>query len=682
MGHKVTFVPDNLTVEVPPGTSLRQAAAMAGIGLKSVCDGEGTCGMCLVRIVGGQPDAARRLGGNVAPKRRREGFIPACRTMVEGDLVVEVPDFSRLAQHRVLLEKLRSGEVLAEEGAHIGGRFGLDPLLTRLTLRLDPPTLTENASDWSRLVTALRRAAGRPGLTVGADLDLLRRLPAALREGGWEVSLWLRGWADALGDLTGAVSGDGGGVAAEVGAGVGGEVSIGRGAGDGLARAGFSDCPPAVQVVDIVPGRSETPNLGLAVDIGTTSVVTELVDLDRGRTLAARGTFNHQARFGDDVITRIIHAVENPGGLDELNRAVVETINELIDGLCPAAGCRPSDIRAVVAAGNTTMEHLFLGLPPGYIRLEPYIPVAVEFPIVRAGELGLGVNPAAPVRCVPSVASYVGGDITAGVLVTEVAERDEVSLFIDIGTNGEMVLGNREWMVACACSAGPCFEGGGITHGMRAVPGAIERLDIGPDYEVTVETVGGIEPKGICGSGLVDALAKLREAGIIDRAGKFQKVPSDRLRDGPDGPEFVLVRGRAAGGDIVITEADVKNLIRAKGAVYAGIRSLLAAVNLGLGDIDRIYIAGGFGNYLNVRDAVRIGMLPDVDPGRYRFVGNTSVKGARAALLSRAAFEKTRELAAKMTYLELSAGRGFMEEFVSALFLPHTDLSQFPSVEA
>ncbi len=672
MAFKVAFVPDDLSVDVAPGTTLRQAAAMAGIELKSVCGGEGTCGLCLVKVLEGG-SAARQLGGNVAPKRRREGYVPACRTLVEGDLTVEVPDFARLAQHRVLVEKIRKGEVLAEEEADVLARYGLDPLLRRVTLKLDPPTLTENVSDWTRLTAALRRemsAAGAGSATIGGDLALLQKLPAALRRGDWEVTLWLRGWEDALASAPGAGGTGGPGTGAGGGAGHG---------GNGSAASTFSDVPAKVTVVDVAPGRVDRPNLGLAVDIGTTSVVTHLVDLDRGATVAARGTFNHQARYGDDVITRIIHAAEAPDGLAQLQGAVTESINELVDGLCLACGVMSTDIRAVVAAGNTTMEHLFLGIPPDYIRLEPYIPAAVEFPIVPAGQLGLRVNPAAPVRCVPSVASYVGGDITAGVLVTGVADRDEVTLFIDIGTNGEMVLGNREWMVACACSAGPCFEGGGITHGMRAVPGAIERLEIGPDYEVSLETVGGGEPKGICGSGLVDALAKLREAGVIDRAGKFQPVPSPRYRSGPDGPEFVLYRG--ASGDIVITEADVKNLIRAKGAVYAGIRSLLGAVDLGLGDIQRIYIAGGFGNYLNVRDAVRIGMLPDVDVSRYRFVGNTSVKGARAALLSRRAFEATRELASRMTYLELSAGRGFMDEFVSALFLPHTDLSQFPSVQ-
>jgi uncharacterized 2Fe-2S/4Fe-4S cluster protein (DUF4445 family) len=683
LAFKVTFVPDELTVDVTPGTTLRRAAAMAGIELKSTCGGDGTCGLCLVKVV--QGTGARFLGGNIAPKRRREGYLPACRTIVESDLTVEVPEFARLAHHRVLVDQIRRGEVLAEEEADAVSRYGLDPLLRRVDLKLEAPTLTENASDWTRLVTAIRRAAGDPGLTVGVtDLSVLRKLPATLRENDWEVTVWLRGWDEALAGAADGSSRSGGSK------GMGAEGP--RGA-NGASKAAMSDAPPKALVVDVTPER---PNLGLAVDIGTTSVVTYLVDLDRGTTLASRGTFNKQARHGDDVITRIVHATEENRGLDQLHKAVVGSVNELVDGMCLAADVSPEDIRAVVAAGNTTMEHLFLRIPPDFIRLEPYIPAAVDFPIVTAGELGLAVNPAAPVRCVPSVASYVAGDDVAGVLTTGMTDRDEVTLFIDIGTNGEMVLGNREWMVACACSAGPCFEGGGITHGMRAVPGAIERLEIAGDYEVSVETVGGAEPKGICGSGLVDALAKLKEVGIIDRAGKFQPVDSPRYREGPDGPEFVLVggadvadresgkgKGGAGGpGEIVITEADVKNLIRAKGAIYAGIRSLLAAVDLTLADIDRIDIAGGFGNYLNIRDAVRIGMLPDVDPSRYRFVGNTSVKGARAALVSRQAFEAAREVAAQMTYLELSVGSGFMEEYVSALFLPHTDLTQFPSVEA
>lgn len=332
------------------------------------------------------------------------------------------------------------------------------------------------------------------------------------------------------------------------------------------------------------------------------------------------------------------------------------------------------------------MAHLFLGLSPKYIRLKPYIPTANTFPPVRAGDLGLAVNPRAWVLSFPAVASYVGGDIVAGVLATRIAWEEPLTLFIDIGTNGEMVLGNRDWLISCACSAGPAFEGGGITFGMRAMKGAIERVEIDPEtFEVEVKAISGYRPMGICGSGLIDLIAKMRRVGLIDRTGHFQldkKTP--RLRETEDGDvEFVLVWGQdtECGKDIVITESDIKTLIRSKGAVFAGIQSLLRTVGLDLEAIDRILIAGGFGNYLNVADAVEIGLLPDLPPAKYRFVGNTAVKGAKLGLLSRPALEEAKEIASRMTYVELSVGTTFMDEFVSALFLPHTNLSLFPSVK-
>ena len=322
------------------------------------------------------------------------------------------------------------------------------------------------------------------------------------------------------------------------------------------------------------------------------------------------------------------------------------------------------------------------------MRLEPYIPTMNEVPPVAAREIGLHLLPEGLVHSFPSVASYVGGDIVSGTLVTDMANGEDIVLFIDIGTNGEIVLGNQDWLVSCACSAGPCFEGGGIAFGMRAMPGAIERINIdATTLDVTYKVVGSIPPVGICGSGLVDCLAKLRDAGIIDRAGNFQlkhSTNSERLRATPDDKEFVLVWAHHAGGDkdIVITENDVKNLIRAKGAIYAGIRSLLTMVAVEIDMISRIVIAGGFGNYLNVHDSVEIGLLPDLPPESYQFIGNSSVKGARLALLSQNAWREAMELSRKMTYVELSIGTTFMDEFVSALFLPHTDLSLFPSVTA
>ncbi|HEY3313917.1 MAG TPA: ASKHA domain-containing protein [Bacillota bacterium] len=628
--YKVRFTPDNLVIEVPVGTNLHQAAAIAGLELRSGCGGEGSCGRCAVLIKEGKPQIGQ---GSLGAKYRREGYVLACRTLVTDDLVVEVPATSRLSEHQMVIDKLGKREILAENETDPLTRFPLEPFSRKFFVQLEPPTLTENASDLSRLLVRARQELGREDVRI--DLETLRCLPDLLREAEWGVTVTTVDF-------------------------------------DGQS-----------EIVRVEPGRSPKPAYGLAVDIGTTSNVVQLIDLSTGLCVGQRGTYNRQARYGDDVITRIIHAVDSQDGRRQLQTAVTETLNDLIGSLLAAGDLGPEDVTYLMAAGNTTMAHLFLGLSPKYIRLEPYIPAATTFPILRAKDLGLKINPAAPVLSFPAVASYVGGDIVSGLLATDMFEAEGVSLFMDFGTNGEMVLGNRDWLVTCSCSMGPCFEGGGVTFGMRATPGAIQRIKINPrNYEVKLSTVGGDNPRGICGSGLVDALAKLREAGIIDRAGKFQDVTTDRRRNGPDGPEFVLAWGRETQGgrDIVITESDVKNLIRAKGAAYAAFRSMLRSMSLDFEAIGRIYIAGAFGNYLNVRDSVEIGMIPDAPPGKYLFIGNSSVKGARVALMSKTAYRLAEDLAKKMTYLELSVDPGYMDEFMSALFLPHTDLSQFASV--
>lgn len=382
-----------------------------------------------------------------------------------------------------------------------------------------------------------------------------------------------------------------------------------------------------------------------------------------------------------------MYAVENEQNLIEIRDAVVETVNGLLDKILARQSLSNMNIASAMVAGNTTMTQLFLGVDPRYIRLEPYIPTMTNVPSFPAREIGLHMLPEAMVHCYPSVASYVGGDIVAGTLVTDLANGEDIILFIDIGTNGEIVLGNQDWLVACACSAGPSFEGGGITFGMRAMPGAIERIIIDPEtLDVSLKVINNQTPVGICGSGLVDCIAKLLSAGIIDRAGNFQlghKSGSQRLRATTDDKEFVLAWAYQAGGekDVVITENDVKNVIRAKGAIYAGIRSLLNMVAVDIEMISRIVIAGGFGNYLNIHDSVQIGLLPELEPERFEFIGNASVKGARLALLSQNAWREAEELGRKMTYVELSVGVTYMDEYMAALFLPHTDMSLFPSFQ-
>jgi len=633
----VVFRPDGVTAVVAEGALLIEAASEAGIHLRSSCGGQGTCGQCAVKVLSGP---VRQKASRFPSRLARQGFVPACQTQVLGDAEVEVPAFSRQARDEVLLEDAgghRPG-VLLEADDESQRRYPLRPVVLKRVARLEPPTVDGNSDDWSRLRTALR-----PDLQGYADIEEVditlaatAALPQALRGGDWEVAVYA------------------------------------------------ADLPRRCEVVRVLPAAGSPPPLGLAVDVGTTTVVVHLVDLEAGRVLARTGTLNRQSRFGDDVITRIIHSAEVPGGGVQLREAVRETVNGLVEEALAKSGYEADDVLCAVVAGNTTMQHLFLGLPADQIRLEPYVPVACRYPLVRGSQLGLKIHGDAPVLMIPAVSSYIGGDIVAGLLASGMADRPELSLFVDIGTNGEMVFGNQEWLMACACSAGPCFEGGGISSGSRAVPGAIQDLRIDPaSYAPAISTIGGGPAAGICGSGLIGALSQLRLAGVIDRAGTFMpELNTDRVRQTDDGPEFVLVPApdTSHGRDIAISEVDVKNLLRAKGAIFAGARSLLAAFDTDFGLLDRIDVAGGFGSSLSIRDAVEIGMLPDVGEERYRFLGNTSVKGARLALLSRAALERAGELAGSITVLELSLGSKYMEEFVSALFLPHTDLSLFPSV--
>ncbi|WP_312561665.1 ASKHA domain-containing protein [Anaerospora sp.] len=620
--YNILFQPDNILVEVDAGVDLLTGARKANIEIQCSCGGGGTCGKCLLRVVSG---SIKSKGHST-----RDGWSVACQTCVAGDVVVEIPASSRVASSQVLLDDHCD---MLTDGPDLQSAFPFDPLCKKVTIQIPPPSIVDPSSDASRMLFALQKATGLKNVQL--ELEQVRTLAETLRGCNWCI------------DVTYA--------------------SVGE----------------AVRIISIDAPSGNSRLWGIAVDIGTTTVVVYLVDLLSGAVTGKAGTHNKQAQFGDDVISRIIYTDEETDGLEVLQQAVVDTINGLIATLVAKYRIEASDIRAVVAAGNTTMAHLFFGIDPRYIRLEPYVPAVSQFPVVKARELGLKVHSEAVVYNFPAVASYVGGDIVAGTLVNGMAEEDAVTLFIDIGTNGEMVLGNKEWLVSCSCSAGPAFEGAGITNGMRATQGAIERVVIDKKtYEVTYSVIGQGRPLGICGSGLIDALAEMREAGVIDRAGKMQELPTPRIRKAEDGIEFVLAWADEAdrGLDVVITEADVKNLLRAKGAVYAGVRCLLKTVNMEQSDIEQIYIAGGFGSYLNIADAVEIGMLPDIGTAKYQFFGNASVKGAYAALTAASAIKAAGKLAEHITYVELSAGNVFMEEFISALFLPHTDLSLFPSV--
>jgi uncharacterized 2Fe-2S/4Fe-4S cluster protein (DUF4445 family) len=441
----------------------------------------------------------------------------------------------------------------------------------------------------------------------------------------------------------------------------------------------------SIRLITLQPGSVDeySPLWGTAIDIGTTTVTVWLIDLVSGQVRAQVAEYNGQIARGEDVISRIIYASKD-GGLQDLRQRVLDTINSLLDKACKRVKATPEEIVKATISGNSTMMHVLLGIPAGSIRLSPFVTTVNLPPVMTAREVGLNTHPEASVDCLPGVASYVGADITAGVLSSGVDVAEDVTLFLDVGTNGETVLGNRDWLVACACSAGPAFEGAGVVNGMRATQGAIEEVWINSaSLEPTYRVIGGGKPKGICGSGLIALLSEAFITGILDKAGNVNVAAnSSRVREGAHGGEYVVAWGTESesGEDIVLSRVDVDNLLRAKAAIYAGFTVLADTVGIPLESVSKVLIGGSFGKYINVEKAVQIGLLPDMPWEQFDFLGNTSVRGAYYALLDWRKREQITAIAKRMTYIELSADNSFYEAFTSALFLPHTDLHKFPSV--
>jgi len=593
------------------------------------CGGQGRCGRCAVIVEEGP--VRRRSTQRLSPEDVAAGYALACQTVVEGDVVVTIPPQERI--ERRLKESKRAVKVELPFPYDIH-----DQPIRKIAVTLDPPSLADQTDDWSRLQRELARRFDLRDVQV--SLPVLKKLGPALREGEWTVTAVLE--MDAWDRPEG---------------------------------------PP--RIIDILPGERLESLWAAAIDIGTTSNVVWLVDLISGQVMAQAADYNGQIARGEDVISRIIYASKG-NGLEELQGLVMETLNRLLKKVARERGISTDEIYKVVVAGNTTMLHLFAGIPPESIRLMPFIPVVNHLPTFPARDIGLGVNPEATVDCLPGIASYVGADITAGVLSSGMCEEEELTLFIDIGTNGEMVLGDCTWLIACACSAGPAFEGAGVVHGMRATAGAIEEVWVNSEtYEASYRVIGNEKPRGICGSGLISLMAEMFIAGVIDKSGNINlNLPTERVREGEHGPEYVVAWAdeTAIGEDIAITAVDIDNLMRAKAAIYAGFSVLARSVGLTLADVSKVLIGGAFGQYINVEKAIQIGMLPDKPYESFEFLGNTSVRGAYYALVSRDMRRRVTEVGQMMTYLELSADNTFFDEFNAALFLPHTDLTQFPSV--
>ena len=625
---RVHFVPDGLTAEVEQGETVLAAAQKAGLYISSLCGGDGICGKCRVILRSGKIDS--RPTTLLDRDEIRENYILACQSTVQGDLEIEIPPETRLEEGQILGDEdaERFGQLSLVEAAG----FPYAPLVRKYRLELDPPGMESPLGGHERLYQAIK--AHEPKASLQTGFAVLRDLSRVLTDSGYDVT-------------------------ATVGR---------RGA--------------TTEVVQVEPGDTTASNFGLAIDIGTTTLVVQLVDLVAARIVDSEAKYNSQMKYGEDYIRRIMYATEH-NALGEMQRLLVDDLNELIELLVRRNDIRLHDITCAACAGNTAMTHFFIGLDPGGIRREPYVPVANFVPPLRAAQVGLRINPRGLLYTLPNVAAYVGADITAGAVAIRLDEQDDLCLFIDVGTNGEVVLGNKEWMVCCSASAGPAFEGVGVEYGMRAARGAIERVHITPDCEVQVETIGGRQPRGICGSGLLDLLAEMYRTGVLSRNGKFQGAcAAKRLVEKNGSYQFVVVprEQSAVDDDIVITQADVSNLIRSKAAIYAAISTLVKAVDVEMEAIKHIYLAGGFGNYLDIGNAITLGMLPDVPPDRVHFVGNTAIAGARAALLSEDALQRIEHVARMMTYIDLMSNPKYMNEFVSANFIPHTDVERFPSV--
>lgn len=628
----VTFKPQDTKVTVAQGTDLLSAAFKAGLPLASNCGGEGLCGKCRVIVTKGKVTTEPT---RLIPEREREkGAVLACEALVESDLTVMIPPGSLEVVHPGAKETGGTEEFSKGVQPKAEELFRRAPIVRKVYVEVASPTTDDNTSDLDRICGALK--LDDESVFTATRLANVKHLGDLLRESDFKVTVTLC----------------------------------------------YKD--HAVEIAAIESGDTTGRLYAFAFDIGTTTVTGELIDLGSGEILGTRIAYNRQARYGADVITRIIYASESKG-LEALNDAILDNINEMVVSLATASAVALSDVYAAVIAGNTTMMHLLLKIDPSHIRKEPYVSTVTTFPVVNAGEAGIMINPKGAAFCLPAVSTYIGGDTVAGVLSSALFKEDDLALLVDIGTNGEIVLGNKEWMMACAASAGPAFEGSGLGFGMKAVAGAIQKVTIDAAGSVACETIGGASPRGICGSGYISILEQLLRRGIMGKDGKLVTgAAGGRVRRTTVGNEFIVSRGseNGIGADITISEDDIENLKRSKAAIYSAIVALLNKVGKDIADIERYYIAGGFGSALDIPSAVAIGLLPDVPRERYAFIGNSSLAGARLALLSRDALEATNAIFRNITYLDLSAEAQYMDEYVAALFFPHTDIRRFPSARS
>ena len=638
--YKVTFKFENsedVTVFAAFGESLLEVARKTNVAIDAPCSGNASCGKCRVKLVEGELDSKQTR--HISDEEYAQGWRLACCSKINADVAVMVPDIASAYRSRMKVADLSSPDEvkifdnikqsITEAGIELKNN------LESIHVKMDVPTLDDTMPDNERLTRAIREITGMQ--RVKLPYSVIHKMAQVLREHNFDVNVVIR------------------------------------------------KTEKDIFVYDIC-GADETPVIaGLAIDIGTTTVSAIIIDMTDGKILAKGSSGNGQIRYGADVINRIIES-RKPGGQDKLQKAIIEeTINPLVQTMCRQAKINPMNIYRMSVAANTTMNHLLIGVNADPVRMEPYIPTFFKTNSIFAGDIGIKVNPDAHIILAPNIGSYVGGDITAGAFVTMLWNQEPFSLFIDLGTNGEIVFGNSDFMFSCACSAGPAFEGGDISCGMRATDGAIEACTIDKEtMEPTYKVVGepGTKPVGLCGSGIIDVISELFMTGIINPKGKFVREGKRIRHDHYGMGSYVIAFEEEAGSakDVEITEVDIDNFIRAKGAIFSAIRTMLNSLDFDVSMIDDVYVAGGIGSGINMANAVHIGMFPDIPLEKFHYIGNSSLTGAYLMLHSTPAEKKTYELASNMTYLELSTVPTYMDEFVGACFIPHTDTGLFPSV--
>jgi uncharacterized 2Fe-2S/4Fe-4S cluster protein (DUF4445 family) len=615
---QVIFQPSGGRGEVREGTTILEASRELGVEIESLCGGMKACGKCKVRLAEGLlspfTDEEAKF---ITEKERVDGYRLGCAAKIEGEALIFVP------------EESRGGRQVARKAA-TERAIELNPAIHLYYVELSPPTLHDPQGDFDRVKKGLRDKYPLSSLDI--DYHALLKLPMVLRQADWKVTVAI--WMEK-------------------------------------------------EILDIKPGKIDDA-YGLAIDIGTTTVAAYLCNLRNGEVVATESMMNPQVSYGEDVMSRITYTVAHPGdGLERMHGLIIDGLNQLSKSVTRKGHLVPDDILELTVVGNTVMHHLLLKIDPRYLGLSPFSPVIQESINLKARDLGLKVHPSANVYMLPVEAGFVGAD-NVGVLITEEPyHQDDMILIVDIGTNGELVMGSRKILVSSSCATGPALEGGDIKFGMRAAPGAIERLKINPEtLEVDFKRVGeaywrseskSVEAKGICGSGIIDAVAEFYRNGIIDKSGRFNpRIESSRLRISDGKPEFVVAwqEETSIGKEITITQADVRNVQLAKGALYTGAKLMMR--RLGIEKLDKVILAGAFGSYINKEKAMILGMFPDCDLANVYAVGNAAGDGARIALLNREKRQEAEEIARKVEYIELTIEADFQREFIEALEFPHT----------